>query len=152
VVIYEYWELNDWIKEQAAKLADEGYVRLAVDRYRGKVAKKVPDDLHAVVEFLGSQSNVKKDCLGSISNGRRILAQPRATGVRLGCGGLSRPETAGQQSRNRNLSGCRPCFWETRQQDAQSRGRRCRLLEAHHHFPRYQAEKMMALNLKNNEP
>jgi len=40
----------------------------------------------------------------------------------------------------------------TQQQDAQSRGRRCRLLEAHHHFPRYHAEKMMALNLKNNEP
>jgi hypothetical protein len=52
------------------ELADEGYVRLAVARYRGKVAKKVPDDLHAVVEFLGSQCNVKKDCLGSISNGR----------------------------------------------------------------------------------
>jgi carboxymethylenebutenolidase len=31
VVIHEYWGLNDWVKEQASKLADEGYVSLAVD-------------------------------------------------------------------------------------------------------------------------
>ena len=38
VVIHEYWGLNDWVKEQASKLADQGYVSLAVDLYRGKVA------------------------------------------------------------------------------------------------------------------
>lgn len=81
VVIHEWWGLNDWVKEQAAKLADEGYVALAVDLYRGKVAttgdeaheimRGVPEDraardLHAAVEFLKSQSNVKKDRIGSI--------------------------------------------------------------------------------------
>lgn len=81
VVIHEWWGLNDWVKEQAAKLADEGYVTLAVDLYRGKVAttgdeaheimRGVPEDraardLHAAVEFLKSQSNVKKDRIGSI--------------------------------------------------------------------------------------
>jgi len=81
VVIHEYWGLNDWVKEQAAKLADEGYVTLAIDLYRGKVAttpdeaheimRGVPEDraardLHAAVEFLKSQSSVKTNRIGSI--------------------------------------------------------------------------------------
>ena len=81
IVIHEWWGLNDWVKEQASKLADEGYVTLAVDLYRGKVAKTpdeaheimrgVPEDrakrdLHAAFEFLASQPNVKKDRIGSI--------------------------------------------------------------------------------------
>ena len=81
VVIHEWWGLNDWAKEQASKLADEGYVALAVDLYRGKVASS-PDvahelsrglpedrakrDVHAAVEFLKSQPNVKKGRIGSI--------------------------------------------------------------------------------------
>jgi len=81
VVVHEYWGLNDWVKEQASRLADQGYVSLAVDLYRGKVAttpemahelmRGVPEDrakrdLHAAVELLKSQSNVKKDRIGSI--------------------------------------------------------------------------------------
>ena len=81
IVIHEYWGLNDWVKEQASKLADQGYVALAIDLYRGKVAttpdmaheimRGVPEDrakrdLHAAFEFLASQPNVKKDRIGSI--------------------------------------------------------------------------------------
>jgi carboxymethylenebutenolidase len=81
VVIHEWWGLNDWVKEQASKLSDQGYVALAIDLYRGKVAttpdeaheimRGVPEDraardLHAAVEFLKSQSNVKKDRIASI--------------------------------------------------------------------------------------
>ena len=81
IVIHEYWGLNDWVKEQASKLAAEGYVALAVDLYRGKIAttpdmahelmRGVPEDrakrdLHAAFEFLASQSNVRKDRIGSI--------------------------------------------------------------------------------------
>ena len=81
VVIHEWWGLNDWVKEQATKLSDQGYVTLAIDLYRGKVAanpeeahelmRGVPEDrakrdLHAAVEFLKSQANVKKDRIGSI--------------------------------------------------------------------------------------
>jgi len=81
IVIHEWWGLNDWVKEQATKLADQGYIALAVDLYRGKVAttpdeahqimRGVPEDrakrdLHAAFEFLASQSNVKKDRIGSI--------------------------------------------------------------------------------------
>lgn len=38
VVIQEWWGLNDWVKDQARGLAKDGYVALAVDLYRGKVA------------------------------------------------------------------------------------------------------------------
>lgn len=81
IVIHEWWGLNDWVKEQASKLAGQGYEALAVDLYRGKVAttpdeahelmRGVPEDratrdLHAAFEFLKSQSNVKKGRIASI--------------------------------------------------------------------------------------
>jgi carboxymethylenebutenolidase len=81
VVVHEWWGLNDWVKDQASKLADEGYVALAVDLYRGKVAttpdmaheimRGVPEDraqrdLHAAVEFLESQPSVNRAGIGSI--------------------------------------------------------------------------------------
>ena len=81
VVIHEWWGLNDWVKDQASKLADEGYVTLAVDMYRGKVAttpdlahelmRGVPEDrarrdLRSAVDFLSAQAAVKKDRIGSI--------------------------------------------------------------------------------------
>jgi carboxymethylenebutenolidase len=81
IVIHEYWGLNDWVKEQASKLSDQGYEALAIDLYRGKVAT-TPDmahelmrgvaddranrDLHAAFEFLRSQPDVKKNRIGSI--------------------------------------------------------------------------------------
>lgn len=81
IVVHEWWGLNDWVKEQASKLADQGYVSLAIDLYRGKVAKTpdeaheimrgVPEDrakrdLQAAFEFLASQPNVQKDRIGAI--------------------------------------------------------------------------------------
>ena len=81
IVIHEYWGLNQWVKEQASKLSDQGYAVLAVDLYRGKVAdnpelahelmRGLPEDrakrdLHAAFEFLQTQPNVKKDRIGSI--------------------------------------------------------------------------------------
>ena len=81
VVIHEWWGLNDWIKEQAQKLADQGYATLAIDLYRGKVAKTaeeaheimrgVPEDrarrdLLAAYDYLASQSNVNKAKIGTI--------------------------------------------------------------------------------------
>ncbi|HUK24736.1 MAG TPA: dienelactone hydrolase family protein [Terriglobales bacterium] len=81
IVIHEWWGLNDWVKGQASKLADQGYVTLAIDLYRGKVAtnpemaheimRGVPEDraardLHAAFAFLSSQPEVKKDRIGAI--------------------------------------------------------------------------------------
>jgi carboxymethylenebutenolidase len=39
LVIHEYWGLNDWVKHEADLLAKEGYLALAIDLYKGKVAK-----------------------------------------------------------------------------------------------------------------
>jgi carboxymethylenebutenolidase len=81
IVIHEWWGLNDWVKQQAEKLAGEGYIALAVDLYRGKVAdnpdlahelmRGVPEDratrdLRAAYDFLASLPNVKKNRIGSI--------------------------------------------------------------------------------------
>jgi carboxymethylenebutenolidase len=81
IVIHEWWGLNDWVKDQASKLADQGYEALAIDLYRGKVAttpemaheimRGVPEDrakrdLHAAFEFLQSQPDVRKDRIGAI--------------------------------------------------------------------------------------
>jgi carboxymethylenebutenolidase len=92
VVIQEWWGLNDWVKEQARLLAKEGYVALAVDLYRGKVATTQEDahqlmmgapsdrimkDLVAGLVFLRARPDVKKDRVGSIGwcmGGRYSLA------------------------------------------------------------------------------
>jgi carboxymethylenebutenolidase len=81
VVIHEWWGLNDWVKEQAAKLAGEGYEALAIDLYRGKVGtnpeeaheimRGVPEDrakrdLEAGFQFLAARLDVKKDRIGAI--------------------------------------------------------------------------------------
>src|SRR5215469_13851618 len=48
VVIHEWWGLNDWVKQQAGKLSEEGYVTLAIDLYRGKVAS-TPEEAHEIM-------------------------------------------------------------------------------------------------------
>lgn len=81
VVIHEWFGLNDWVKEQASKLADQGYAALAIDLYRGKVAT-TPDEAHqlmrgvpqdradrdllAASSYLRSQKNVDPSRVGSI--------------------------------------------------------------------------------------
>ncbi len=81
VVIHEWWGLNDWVKEQASKLADQGYVALAIDLYRGKVAttpeeaheimRGVPEDranrdLLAATAYLASLKDIDPKRIGSI--------------------------------------------------------------------------------------
>ncbi len=81
IVIHEWWGLNDWIKQEAAGYAARGYVALAVDLYRGKVAT-TPDlahelsrglpqdqgvrDLTAAFAFLESRKDVKRDRIGAV--------------------------------------------------------------------------------------
>lgn len=80
IVIHEWWGLNDWVKEQAQKFAAEGYVVLAVDLYRGKVAttpeeahelmRGVPPDrglrdLQAAFDYLAARSDVQPEKIGA---------------------------------------------------------------------------------------
>jgi carboxymethylenebutenolidase len=81
IVIHEWWGLNDWIKQEAAGYAAKGYVALAVDLYRGKVAtdpemahelmRGLPQDqgvrdLTAAVTYLKSRKDVKRDRIGAV--------------------------------------------------------------------------------------
>ena len=81
VVIHEWWGLNDQVKRMAEKLAGQGYVALAVDLYRGRVAanpdeahelsRGLPEDravrdLRAAVAYLESRKDVRADRIGSI--------------------------------------------------------------------------------------
>lgn len=81
VIIHEWWGLNDWIKQQAADYASKGYVALAVDLYRGKVAndpetahelmRGLPQDqgvrdLVAAVHFLEGRKDVKRTAVGAV--------------------------------------------------------------------------------------
>jgi len=81
IVIHEWWGLNDWIKQEAAGYAAKGYVTLAVDLYRGKVAadpelahelsRGLPQDqgvrdLTAAVAWLASRKDVKPDRIGAV--------------------------------------------------------------------------------------
>jgi len=81
VVIHEWWGLNDWVKQEADRLAAEGYVALAVDLYRGKVAT-TPDvahelargmpqdravrDMESAFGYLAAHPSVDKNRIGSI--------------------------------------------------------------------------------------
>lgn len=38
LVVHEWWGLNDWVKQKADQLAGQGYLALAIDLYKGKVA------------------------------------------------------------------------------------------------------------------
>jgi carboxymethylenebutenolidase len=81
VVIQEWWGVDDWVKEQNARFAGQGYVALAPDLYRGRVAKS-PDEAHelmrgmpedramadlkAAVDYLASRPDVDPDRIGVI--------------------------------------------------------------------------------------
>jgi carboxymethylenebutenolidase len=81
VVIQEWWGLNDWVKGKADAFARQGYVALAPDLYRGKVAtdadtahqlmRGLPDDralrdLKAAVTYLRSRPDVDGKHVGAV--------------------------------------------------------------------------------------
>ena len=81
IVIQEWWGLNDWIREQADRYAKEGYVVIAPDLYRGKIAttpeeahelmRGLPQDramadLKAAFNYLASRKNVDAKHIGVI--------------------------------------------------------------------------------------
>jgi carboxymethylenebutenolidase len=81
VVVHEWWGLNDWVKEQTEKLAAQGFVALAVDLYRGKVAtdmneahelmRGVPEDralrdMMAAYNYLTTRKDVDRDRIASV--------------------------------------------------------------------------------------
>jgi carboxymethylenebutenolidase len=81
IVLHGDFGLTAWVKKQARRLADKGYVTLAVDLYRGELPKDVEEahileralpeervlrDLKAAADYLASRADVRKDRLGVI--------------------------------------------------------------------------------------
>jgi carboxymethylenebutenolidase len=58
IVIHEWWGLVPWVKDQAADLASQGYVALAVDLYRGKSADN-PETAHELMRGLPQDRGVR---------------------------------------------------------------------------------------------
>jgi carboxymethylenebutenolidase len=65
VMIHEWWGLNDWIKQQAQHYADQGYVVLAIDLYRGQVAT-TPDQAHEIMRGV-PEDRAQRDLLAAVS-------------------------------------------------------------------------------------
>ena len=81
IVIQEWWGVDDWIRQQNSRFAQKGYVSLAVDLYRGRVASS-PDEAHelmrgmpedramadlkAAVDYLSSRPDVDPKRIGVI--------------------------------------------------------------------------------------
>ena len=51
IVVQEYWGLNDHIKDIANRYAAEGFIAIAPDLYRGKIAK-TPDEASKIMQAL----------------------------------------------------------------------------------------------------
>jgi carboxymethylenebutenolidase len=116
IVIHEWWGLNDWIKQEAAGYAAKGYVTLAVDLYRGKVAanpelahelsRGLPQDqgvrdLTAAVAWLESRKDVKPDRIGAVGwcmgGGYALqlaIASPSLRAVAINYGSLATDKAA----------------------------------------------------------
>ncbi|HUY80429.1 MAG TPA: dienelactone hydrolase family protein [Acidobacteriaceae bacterium] len=110
VVIHEWWGLVPWVKDQAAELAAQGYVTLAVDLYRGqsttdpKVAMGLmrglpPErgvrDLLAAVHYLTGLKAVDAKrmgavgwCMGGGYAARLAVADPNLKAVAINYGEL----------------------------------------------------------------
>jgi len=103
VVIQEWWGLNDFIRGKADEFARKGYVALAVDLYRGKMAtdpdtahqlmRGLPEDrairdLKAAFDVLRSRDDVDASRIGSVGwcmgGGYSLalaLAEPKLAGA-----------------------------------------------------------------------
>lgn len=103
IVIQEWWGLNDFVRARADHFARQGYVALAVDLYRGKVAtdpdtahqlmRGLPEDrairdLTAAFAYLRSRDDVEGARIGSVGwcmgGGYSLalaLAQPKLAGA-----------------------------------------------------------------------
>ena len=116
VVIQEWWGLNDFIRGKSDEFAGKGYVALAVDLYRGKVAtdpdtahqlmRGLPEDravrdLKAAFDYLRSRDDVDAARIGSVGwcmgGGYSLslaLAEPKLAGTVLYYGRLVTDDAA----------------------------------------------------------
>ena len=103
IVIQEWWGVDDWVREQTERFAEQGYVALAPDLYRGthnELAGRsararragLPEDramadLKAAVDYLATRADVDPNrigvigwCMGGGYALKLATAEPRAEG------------------------------------------------------------------------
>lgn len=61
IVIHEWWGLNDNVREEAGRLAAEGYVVLAVDLYGGKTATQPPEAMQLSRQLTASPAPAEEN-------------------------------------------------------------------------------------------
>jgi carboxymethylenebutenolidase len=110
VVIQEWWGLNDWVKQQADRFASQGYVALAPDLYRGKVATdanvahelmrgmpedRAMNDLKAAFRYLADRKDVNAKkiavigwCMGGGYALNLAIAEPKLAAAVINYGHL----------------------------------------------------------------
>src|ERR1051325_1838583 len=116
ILIHEWWGLDSWIREDADRFAKSGYVALAPDLYRGKVAttsdeahelmRGLPQDraladMKAAFNYLASRNDVDAKRIGVIGwcmgGGYALdlaLAEPRVAALVINYGHLmTNPDT-----------------------------------------------------------
>ena len=80
VVIHEWWGLNDWVEGEGRRFAKQGYVALAADLYRGKVATDA-DTAHQLMRgHAGGPRDAGPEGGGRVS-ARAAGRRPRAVAV-----------------------------------------------------------------------
>lgn len=102
VVIQEWWGLNDFVMQKTEALARQGYVAIAPDLYRGKVATD-PDTAHQLMRGL-PEDRAMRDLKSAVAFLRgRSDVDPKRVGVIGWCMGggyslslaLAQPDLAG---------------------------------------------------------
>ena len=78
VVIHEWWGLKEETREEARRLAAEGYVTLAIDLYRGRVASD-RDQAHELSRGL-PEDRARRDLLAAFDY---LAARPEVLPERL---------------------------------------------------------------------
>ena len=81
VVVHEWWGLSPWVKENADRLAGQGYVALAVDLYRGKFTND-PGEAHELMRAL-DDSEALADLKGGVTylKARPFVAKGKPLGT-----------------------------------------------------------------------
>jgi carboxymethylenebutenolidase len=107
IVIQEWWGLNDWIKDNAVRFAMKGYIAVAPDLYRGKVADN-PGDAGQLMKGL-PRDRALRDIKGAIDY---ALARPDVDKSKIGVigwcmGGMYSIDAA---IANDNIKACVICY------------------------------------------
>ena len=77
IVIHEWWGLNDNVRDEAARLAAEGYVVLAVDLYAGKVATEPPAAMKLSQQLTASPGPAEDNLRAAYAYLEKVEKAPR---------------------------------------------------------------------------